>query len=517
MAILKKKPSESGTFNYLGIGLKGDELDDEHYARPSKNIIQTDADDAPNIETETDEGHTGTSTMKVATFRKTADAAPTWTQKLRWSAGLEEIVFSALPNHTVEQVLVPAKGNPEKQVPYYKHSFDLTPVTFDEDGNEVTVDVPLLTLYMAFAKYMNDTRVMNDAALNSLSLEMPAEDDPTLSPTFASNYPNPDTINILRMFRTNIRSRTASPNSGRVFMGRTNVSELEDMTEIECYINAGFELNNNMENVPCHSPVFGKTIKTLGERELTGSIEFPRTEITRYLQSEYEVFERCEKITSGDYVSAHIVSEQNIERQIWYLVEGGEIPYLDYTELDEEDIPKQYNTGIKRRCLFKFPIVNFTSMTHPRSGADAVNITAEWESVAAEGNSIMKCEIYSELPDLQFDDVGVLLEDLIDPEYDESTCAKDDDEPDEETYSITFNIEEWHEDGNLPYPGCKVKDENDQTLGVTDTEGVFVIDNLTNGTYTYHITTPNESDNTEENITINGMNMIRKIVLSPEE
>ena len=479
----RKKPAESGTYNYLGFGIKDEDLDDELYARPSVNIIQTDADDTSNIETADDEGHTGTSTMKVATFRQSANASPTWTQLLRFSAGLEEVIYCALPNHSVEPVIVPPRSNiPETK--YYKHTFDLTPIRFDEEGNEEATDVPLATIYMSFAKGMNDTRVCNNAALNELSFESPADDSPTLSPTFESDYPNFDTINILRMFRTLIRSRTASPNSVRVLIGKIDASSIEEMTEIECYQNASFDLNNNMEDIPCHNDVFGTVIKTLGERELTGSIEFPRTEITRYLQSEYEAFERCKKINDGEFVKAHIVSEEIIQRQIWYLVEFGDIPYLDYTDLDDDGNPKMYYTGVKRRCLFKFPIVEFRGMSHPRSGADAMNITAEWTSVASEGNSIMQCEILSELPDIRIDDEGVSLTELIDEDHDEELCGV---EP--MTHTVTLGISDA--EGN-PYSNVKVE-WGEKEVGKTNSNGLIEIINVADGEYRMVLTPPEDS------------------------
>lgn len=479
----RKKPAESGTYNYLGFGLKDGDLDDELYARPAVNIIQTDADDASNIETADDEGHTGTSTMKVATFRQSANASPTWTQLLRFTGGLEEVIYCALPNHSVEPVTVPPRDNiPETK--YYKHTFDLTPIRFDEDGNEEATDVPLATIYMSFAKGMNDTRVCNNAALNELSFESPADDSPTLTPTFESDYPNFDTINILRMFRTLIRSRTASPNSVKVLMGKIDATSIEEMTEIECYQNASFDLNNNMEDIPCHNDVFGTVIKTLGERELTGSIEFPRTEITRYLQSEYEAFERCKKINDGEYVKAHIVSEEIIQRQIWYLVEFGDIPYLDYNDLDDDGNPKMYYTGVKRRCLFKFPIVEFSSMTHPRSGADAMNITAEWTSVASEGNSIMQCEILSELPDIRVDDVGVSLPELIDEEHDEELCGV-------EPVGHTVTLHVTDDEGNL-FDWVKVKWDGEE-VGKTAPNGIIEIYDVADGTHNVVLTPPDDS------------------------
>ena len=90
----------NASWHYVMMGVKARTLDEDKYARPLVSVRQTGFEDGNEIETETDEGHTGVSNLDMGSYRTTAESAPTWEDKFRYSEGLEDIFYLLLGNYT---------------------------------------------------------------------------------------------------------------------------------------------------------------------------------------------------------------------------------------------------------------------------------------------------------------------------------------------------------------------------------------------------------------------------------
>ena len=86
----------NAAFHYVCAGIKGANLTKNQYAQPLIGIRQTGFEDGNEIGTETDEGHTGTGTLDMGSYRTTAESAPTWQDKLRYAMGLEDLHYLLL-------------------------------------------------------------------------------------------------------------------------------------------------------------------------------------------------------------------------------------------------------------------------------------------------------------------------------------------------------------------------------------------------------------------------------------
>ena len=92
------------THHYTEIGIKADTLEKAKLAQPLVGIRQTGFEDGNNIESETDEGHTGTGNLDMGSFRKSAESAPSWEDGLRYGQGLEDYIYLLLPDKTTNAI-----------------------------------------------------------------------------------------------------------------------------------------------------------------------------------------------------------------------------------------------------------------------------------------------------------------------------------------------------------------------------------------------------------------------------
>ena len=77
------------SYHYWYLGVRGLELDEE--ADPLVLVRGSEFNHEREIEMEDDEGHMGTATTKVSSYRTKASANPSYTDKCRYKEGWEDV------------------------------------------------------------------------------------------------------------------------------------------------------------------------------------------------------------------------------------------------------------------------------------------------------------------------------------------------------------------------------------------------------------------------------------------
>ena len=330
----------SGSYHYVGFGIKDALLDSSKYARCCVFTRQTDFEDGNEINTENDEGHTGVANLDMGSYRTTAESSPAWTDKLRYNEGFEEVFYQLLGTYEVNPHTVDdGEGGTTTVTGVYDYNYSFPPVNAN--------DLPLSTIYNGFAKTSTDARVWNNAILNEFTMNFSNEDAPTMDLTFVSDYNNFNLNNPTRTYAST--TNFVKTDQVKIYLGEVNATEQQMFANtVNCFIESSFTVNNNVETQSCVEEEFGKNSKFLGVRETTGSINMPWVDNTKLLEPEYE---------GADKLS-HVVSTEITNKQVWYELTG--------TKIGDTDI--NYHT------LIKFPEVEVTNVETPKSGSDAKDL-----------------------------------------------------------------------------------------------------------------------------------------------
>ena len=398
----------NASHHHTELGIKGDLLTKTQLAAPLVGIRQTGFEDGNEIETETDEGHTGTSSLDMGSYRKSAESSPSWEDGCRYGQGFEDYMYLLLGNVTTSAHAT-VSG-------IYNHVFAV-PTNVDKD-------LPLATIYHGFSKTATDARIFNNAMLNEFEFTMSAEDLPKANPTFISDYNYINCINPTRHLLEDHLARTVMAQHTSVYMGDVGATAEEMLANpIDCFIEASFTVNHNAESQSCHADTFGVNTKTMGARELTGSIQMPwlsndGEELgTKYFETEYEAYNKY----------GHIVSEEITQKQIWYVCEGGNIIRQSDSDTlatgekivktvvtgegtESEATTYFIATGIPYKTIFKFPVVEATNVTSTKSGNEAKDLTFEWKGIEQPTQSYMTVEMTTDLASNHIDTSGVALD-----------------------------------------------------------------------------------------------------------
>ena len=374
---MASKIAPNGTHHYVGFSIKDELLASSKYANNIVFVRMTDFEDGNEISTETDEGHTGVATLDMGSYRTEATSSPSWSDKLRYNEGLEEIMYLLLGNYT--KTAYSDGTNTVNGV--FKYSYNFPPSTAKE--------LPLATIYNGFAKTEGDARVWNNAMLNEYTMNFSNEDAPTQDLTFVSDYNNFNLTNPSRTFAE--KTNFVKVDQVKIFIGEVGATETQMRANpVNCFIESSFTINNNAETQSCVEDEFGKNSKFMGVRETTGSINMPWTENTKLLEPEYE---------GADKLS-HVVSTDITHKQIWYEMIGTKI------------VVGETATEVPYSTLIKFPEAEITSVTSPKSGSDAKDLTMEYKVLENPERSFMNVDIVTDLTALRIDDTGVDLTDL---------------------------------------------------------------------------------------------------------
>jgi len=392
----------NASHHHTEMGIKDDELQKTQLACPLVGIRQTDFEDGNEIETETDEGHTGTANLDMGSYRKSAESSPSWEDGCRYGQGLEDYIYMILPDKTI---------TPHATISgVYNHVYQMPP--------NVDTDLPLATIYHGFSKTETDARIFNNAMINELELTLSSDDLPKIKPTFISDYNYVNCINPTRHLLEDHLKRTVMANDTSVYIGPVGAT-MEQMllNPIDCFTEATLTVNHNAESQSCHGDEFGVNTKTMGARELTGSITMPWVFKTKYFETEYECYNKY----------GHIVSTEITQKQILYLMEGGSIIRTSTSDTigtgetiikevttgtGQDAVTTYYiNTGIPYKTAFLVPVTEVTNVTSTKSGNEAKEITFEWKGIEQPTQSYMTVQMTTDLASPHIDTTGCSLED----------------------------------------------------------------------------------------------------------
>ena len=394
----------NASHHHTAMGIKGEDLAKEVLARPCVAIRQSGFEDGNEISTQTDEGHTGVSNLDMGSYRTKAESSPNWEDGLRYAQGFEDYFYLLLGHDDI------SAGDHDG---VYLHEFYM-PADVDDE-------LPFATIYHGFSKTQTDGRVFNNALLNELEVTFNADDKPSIKPTFISDYNIVNTINPSRNFLDDHLSRTVMAQHTQVYIGDVGATEIYDgtgssdgkMVPIDCFTEASFTVNNNAESQSCHDDKFGENTKLMGAREVTGSIGMPWHDATKYFETEYEAYEKY----------GHIVSELITQKQVWYKCHGGNIvrtsdsdtlatgekiikTVVENEGTEQETTTYYISTGVAYEALFKFPVVEVTSVTSTKSGNEAKDLTFEWKGIEQPSQSYMYANFTTDLATCHIDTTG---------------------------------------------------------------------------------------------------------------
>ena len=362
--MVQKEVAPNLSYHYWYLGIQGLELDEE--ADPLVLVRGSEFNHEREIETEDDEGHMGTATTRMSSYRTTATANPSYTDKCRYKEGWEDIWLLLLGSDD-------GTGAIRKETVttgVYKYTFKV--------NTDNPQDPYFCNLVNGFAKTEGDAYRYDNCLLGEFECSGSNEEAPTYTATFSSNYPRVNQPNPARV----IPAKTVFPKSADVSVyiapqGQLNTSNLSTY-EYPCYLEWSFNVNNNLESVPCSGDEFGESTKVLGNREGEVSITVPWTNATKHL----------EKVFETGAVDGETVTSDNDEKTIWFIMNNGTIGETQY----------QYKTTIK------IPQVVITSAYSEQSGTDAKQIELQGQIEENGQDSFIEVEIITDLADLHIDD-----------------------------------------------------------------------------------------------------------------
>lgn len=373
------------SYHYWYLGVRGIELDEE--ADPLVLVRGSEFNHEREIEMEDDEGHMGTATTKVSTYRTKASANPSFTDKCRYKEGWEDIwlllLGSALGTVGHEHDIIKEETSNGSGI--YRYTFKI--------NVESPEDPYFCTLYNGFAKTTKDAYKYEDCLLGEFELSGSNEEAPTYTATFSSNYPKVNQTNPSRVIpASTIFPKSADVDiyiapvlsSGTYVIGTAGSGETSiDSYKYPCYLDWSMSVNNNLETVPCSGDDFGESTKVLGNREGNFSITLPWTSATKNLEKEFEV-------GNTNTTTATDVTVDNMVKTVWIVLKGSKIG----------------SSQLNYQTIIKIPRVVVTSCYSEQSGTDAKEISLESDIEETGSASFVETVITTDLSDLHIDDTG---------------------------------------------------------------------------------------------------------------
>ena len=352
------------SYHYWYLGVRGQELEEE--ADPLVMVRGSEFNHEREIEMEDDEGHQGTATTRMSSYRTKATANPSFSDKTRYKEGWEDIWLLLLGSDDGEGNVIKT----EKETGVYQYNFKINP--------DAPQDPFFSTLYNGFAKTSTDAYKYEDCLLGEFELSGSNEEAPTYTATFSSNYPKLNQSNPARV----IPSKTIfhKPSEVRIFIAPQGTYTTETIAQYEypCYLDWSLSVNNNLESVPCSGDAFGESTKVVGNREGELSITLPWTSATKHLEKTFE---------SGS-ADGTTVSPNNDVKTVWITMRGNLIGS---------------STTYRYRTNIIIPKVVLTSAYSEQSGSDAKQIELQGNIEESGSSSFIDCTIVTDLSDLHID------------------------------------------------------------------------------------------------------------------
>ena len=355
------------SYHYWGLGVRGLELGEE---ADSQVIVRgSEFNHEKEIEMEDDEGHMGTATTRMSSYRTKATAAPSFTDKCRYREGWEDVWLLLLGSDDGE-------GNIRKQT--HTGQSNIYDYTF-----KVNVDAPqdpyFCTIYNGFAKTSNDAYKYEDCLLSEFELSGSNEEAPTYTASFSSNFPKFHQTNPTRTFpNTTIFPKSADVD---IYIAPQGSYTMETIAQYKypCYLDWSISVSNNIESVPCSGDAFGESTKVLGNREGSFNITLPWTEATKGLEYKF--------MGGNTNVSTTTVTPNNDIKTVWIVMTSAKIG----------------STDVSYQTIIKIPRVVMTAVNSPQSGSDAKQLELEGNIEESGTESFIETTVVTTLSDLHID------------------------------------------------------------------------------------------------------------------
>lgn len=359
------------SYHYWGLGIIDPSNTGE--ADPLVMVRGSEFNPEKEITQEDDEGHMGTATVRMSSYRTSATSNPSFTDKTRYKEGWEDMWYLLLGSDD-------GSGNIRKSTVAEASGSDPAVYQYTFKVNVANPQDPLFaTLYNGFAKTQHDAFKYENCLLNEFEITGSNEEAPTYTSTFAANFPKFNQQNPARVYpSTSVFTKTSEV---KIYIAPKG-SYADESALVNymypCFIEYGLNVNNNAETQPCSSDEFGTSTKVLGNREATFNVTVPWTEATKHLEYAY----------MGGAADATEVTAENDEKTVWLVFESGKIAGTDYN----------YKT------IIKIPEIVLTNADSPQSGTDAKQIELEGNIQENGSDSFIECVIVTDLSALHVDD-----------------------------------------------------------------------------------------------------------------
>ena len=354
-------------------------------------IKGTDFDPKKEIGNEDDEGHTGTNTLKLSTYRSEATSEPSFKDRLRYKEGWEDILYLLTGSNNgsggINKTTV-ATG-------VYKYIFSDNPNNPQEPA--------FATLFNGFNKTEDDAFLYLEALLNTFKMSGTNTEAPTYEVGFVSDFPHFNQDNIARVFPK--KSVFPRAKGVRLFIApQGTYANLEAISEYEysCYEDWETNVNKNVEGKPCSSDEFGTSTKVTGVTEGDFSCNLPWNSKTKLLEYEY----------MGGDAEATTVTDEELHKTVWIVMIGNNITRiassntlgagetLVRTFTEGGSTKYEIDTGHKFQTIFKIPDVVLTNVNSPQSGTDAKTLEVASDIVSNGEDPFIEVEVVTGLSDL---------------------------------------------------------------------------------------------------------------------
>lgn len=357
------------SYHYWGLGIIGEDLEGE--ADPKVMVRGSEFTPDKEIEMEDDEGHMGTATTKMSSYRKTATASPSYTDRTRYKEGWEDIWYLLLGSDD-------GTGDIRKTTKAQASGSDPAVYEYTFKVNVANPQDPIFaTLYNGFAKTTTDAFKYENCLLNEFEVSGSNEDAPTYKATFVSNFPKFNQTNPARTYPAKtVFTKTSDVKIYIAPKGTYADESALSSYAYSCFLDYSFNVNNNAESDPCAGDDFGTSTKVLGNREATFNITLPWTSATKGLEYKF----------MGGATDATSVTADNDEKTVWIVFESGAIT-------------SSYNY----KTIIKIPEIVLTKADSPQSGSDAKQIELEGNIQENGTDSFIECVIVTDLEDLHID------------------------------------------------------------------------------------------------------------------
>ena len=330
------------------------------------------------IEFQDDEGHTGTATTKMSSYRSKAYSAPSFTDKTRYKEGWEDMWMLLLgsDDETEQHAVRKVAKNDEPTV--FDYTFKVNSAN--------PQDPKFCTIYNGFAKTTHDAFLYENCLLNELEITFSNEEAMTYKPTFSANFPQFNQQNPARVLpKTSVFTKTSDVSiyiAPYREQGYTEEEMLEFGVKYGCFIEGTLNVNNNVEDQPCAGDEFGTSTKVLGNREATFNLTLPWTSQTKKLEYQF----------MGGADDATKVVADNDYKTVWIILESDTIT----KESEGQTVPTNY----KYKTVIKIPEINMTVANSPQGGSDAKQLELEGNIMENGTDSFIETIITTDLPEL---------------------------------------------------------------------------------------------------------------------